>query len=91
MTIPTPTELEIRGYVVQAFCDGVGAGVDTETSLVGAGIVDSAGVVQIVLFLEDRFGVKVDDLDVRLENFDTIAAMARLVGRLRGDAASPAT
>ena len=61
--------------------------VDQETDLVMTGAVDSLGVVQITLWMEDELGVTVDPLDVVLENFQTIEQMADYVARQNASAA----
>ena len=75
---------EIRGFVVAVFRDGRGQGIDELAPLVTSGIVDSAGVLQVVEWLENRFHVVIDDGEVNLANFNTLAALATLVLRKRG-------
>jgi acyl carrier protein len=54
-----------------------------DADLLSAGIVDSLGILRLVAFMEQRFGVKVPDEDVVFENFQSIDAMAGYVtGRL---------
>jgi acyl carrier protein len=48
-----------------------------EDSLLGAGIVDSMGVMEVIAFLEDEFGVVVADEDITEENLGTLKAIAR--------------
>ena len=76
-----PFVAEIRRFVADTFCDGRAAGLLPETGLVTSGIVDSAGVVHVVEFLERTFAVVIDDADVGLETFNTLAALAALVRR----------
>jgi acyl carrier protein len=75
----------VRRFVVQAYCDGRGEGIDAETSLVASGIIDSAGVLHLVEWLEEAFSIQIDDEAVSAENFDSIASLADLVVRLRAD------
>jgi acyl carrier protein len=57
-----------------------------DTSLLGGGIVDSMGVMEVVAFLEEEFGVVVADEDVTEENLGSIGAIATyLVERGVGD------
>lgn len=81
------TEDEIRGairaWLCDAFRDGRQEGLDADTPLVTSGLVDSAGVLEVVDFLETRFGVRIADEDVKLENFDSVAALAALVASRR--------
>lgn len=74
---------EIRTFVATWFRDGRDEGLDAETPLVTSGIVDSAGVVEVVEFLERRFGVHVGDADISLRNCNTLQGLTELVvGRL---------
>jgi acyl carrier protein len=48
-----------------------------DASLSEAGVVDSTGILEVVLFLEETFGIKVPDEEILPENFDSIQQMAR--------------
>jgi acyl carrier protein len=51
-----------------------------ETSLLDSGILDSLSLLQLVVFLEERFGIIVGDADLLPENFasvNTICAYLR--------------
>lgn len=51
---------------------------DTD-SLLGRGIIDSMGVVELITFLQDEFNVAVEDGDITEENFGTLDAIGRYV------------
>lgn len=55
-------------------------------SLLREGIIDSLGVVELVEFLQSRFNVKVEQQEVRPDNFDSVANMAAFVRRKTGAA-----
>lgn len=79
----------ILTFVADSFCDGRRDGLDAGTGLVTSGIVDSAGVVHVVEFLEGRFAIHIADDEVGLAAFNTLAAMTELVaGKLGLPAAS---
>jgi len=59
-----------------------------DVSLLREGIIDSLGVVELVSFLQTRFGLKVEQQEVRPENFDSVAKLAAFVRRKQGDAQS---
>ena len=48
-------------------------------SLFSSGIVDSLGVLDLVTYLENEFGVIVADEDLLAENFESIGRMAEFV------------
>lgn len=50
-------------------------------SLLDGGIIDSGGVLQLVVFLESEFGFSVQDAEVVRENFDSIRNIANYVER----------
>ena len=76
----------IRGHVALVFRDGRRDGLDADTPLVSSGIVDSAGVLHLVDWLEERFAIRLEDDDVTPEHFDSLRALADLVIRRGGRA-----
>ena len=52
-----------------------------EASLLELGIIDSTGVLELVGFIEDTFGIEVDDAEMIPQNLDSIANIAGYVGR----------
>lgn len=76
---PAEVLASIRRYVIDAFRDGRGDGIEAHTPLMTSGIVDSAGVLQLIDWLEQTFGVEIEDDAVSAENFDTLEALARTV------------
>ena len=47
--------------------------------LLGTGIIDSMGVMEVIMFLETTFGVSADDEDITEENLGSLDAIARWV------------
>jgi acyl carrier protein len=69
----------IRRFVVLEFRDGRSEGLAADTPLVTSGIVDSAGILHLIDWLEQTFAIRIEDEAVSAENFDTLEALARLV------------
>lgn len=76
-------EQKIRKYLLEnlMFTDDASQ-LANDASLLDQGIVDSTGVLEIVMFLEDEFGVKVLDTQMLPENFDSVNNLVRFVGEL---------
>jgi acyl carrier protein len=53
--------------------------LDDNDSLLGSGIIDSMGVMEVIAFIETEFGVEVGDEDVTEENLGTIRAISKNV------------
>ena len=47
--------------------------------LLSSGIVDSFSLVDLALYVEDTFGVHLDDSELNKETFDTLAELAALI------------
>ena len=79
---------QIRSYVREHLLYGDDSvPLDDAASLLDEGIVDSTGVVELVLFVESRFGVVVEGNEVTPENFDSIAQLAAYVAKKANGAA----
>lgn len=50
-----------------------------DQSLISTVIIDSLAILRLVSFMEEQFGVKVEDGDVVPENFETINVMKKYV------------
>jgi acyl carrier protein len=61
-----------------------GRAIERDTSLFASGIVDSFGVLELIAFLEDTFGVTIDTTRHDLPEFDSIAKIESLLDRTRG-------
>ena len=71
----------IRGYVVSHFHLARVRNLGDDDSLLDAQVIDSLGILELVAYLEDAFAIEVTDDDLSPENFDSIGALARFVGR----------
>src|SRR5258706_16035513 len=59
--------------------------------LLGAGVIDSIGVIELVEFLQSAFKVKVADDEIVEQNLGTLTAIGRFVGgKLPGNGTAPA-
>ena len=50
-----------------------------DDSLLGRGIVDSTGMLEIIMFIEEQLGVTVKDEDMVPENLDSVSRIAAFV------------
>jgi len=72
---------DVRAFVIQNFMFGQGAQLTDDESFLEAGIIDSTGVLELVGFLETKFGIVVADGDLVPANLDSVARVARFVER----------
>jgi len=73
----------IHRFIKQRFPLASSKELTQDLSLLDSGIVDSLGVLDLVGFIEEQFGIEAQDDDLVPENFDSIEALARFVRERR--------
>jgi acyl carrier protein len=74
---------EIKGYIAETtFTDP--RVIKEETMLFEEGIFDSMGLLNLIAFLEERYGVRTEDTDLTEENFQNLNAIEEYVTRKKG-------
>ncbi len=77
-------EAEVRRFLATNFFLGDDAGSLSGTaSLVEAGIIDSTGILEVIGWLEDVYGIHVADSELLPENLESIDNIVRFVERKR--------
>jgi len=75
---------EVRRFVVEQLLFGDGALLDENTSFSGANVIDSTGVLELIMFLEETYNIKISDDELTTENLDSIAKIARFLDNKTG-------
>jgi acyl carrier protein len=76
----------IRDYILQNFLfTDNGDSLRNDASFLEEGIVDSTGVLELVMFVEETFGIEVNDEEIIPENFDSVDYLAHYVRSKTGE------
>ncbi len=75
---------QVRTFVTTNFYVPDPASLTNDASLLDQGIIDSTGVLEVIGFLEETFGISVDDRDILPETLDSIERIAGFVARKKG-------
>ena len=68
----------LTSFIQDSFLPGSpGVRLDESTSFLDTGLIDSAGVLELVDFLEEQFGIAVEDSELVPENLDSISNLCR--------------
>lgn len=71
---------QIRKYIFENFLfDENDGSLGDDDSLLDKGIIDSTGVLELVMFLEESFQVEVKDEDLIPENLDTVNNLVKYI------------
>ena len=78
------TAAAIRKFVCSNFYVSDPSALTDTSSLLDQGVIDSTGVLELLVFLEAEFGVEVNDDELVPEHLDSIAGIAAFVQRKGG-------
>ena len=73
---------DIKKFIAKnfLFSDDTSVGRDDQ-SLMSSGTLDSTGILELIMFVEEKFAVKIPDEDMLPENFDSVKAIAAYIER----------
>lgn len=52
-----------------------------DDSFLDKGIIDSTGILEVIMFLEEEFGISVDDDEMVPENLDSVSNVVAFINR----------
>ncbi len=81
---------QVRDFIITNFLYGDGANLKDDTSLLDSGTIDSTGVLELIMFLEETFKLKIDPEDITPENLDSVQKIVRFLSRKPAVAVSAA-
>lgn len=70
---------DLKEFVIQNFLFGQDGCLVDDDSFLEKGIIDSTGVLELVSFIEEHFGIKMADSDLIPENLDSVNGIARFI------------
>ncbi|MBE0596470.1 MAG: acyl carrier protein [Desulfuromonadales bacterium] len=74
---------KIRTFIIDNFLFGDDTRLQETTSFLEEGIIDSTGVLELVNFLEEEFGLIITDEELIPENLDSIERVEAFLERKR--------
>jgi acyl carrier protein len=74
---------KLHTYIADELLNQPGLALGADTRLITSGLVDSFHRVDLALFIEDEYGVRIDDTELNGEAFDTLAQLEALIDRRR--------
>jgi methoxymalonate biosynthesis acyl carrier protein len=80
-TRPTPDTVGIE--IGEFLSERLNTAVDTEQDLFASGLISSMFAMELVVHLEQSYGIAVVGRDLKLDNFRSVLRMTDLVLRLR--------
>jgi acyl carrier protein len=75
---------QVRAFVTSNFYVADPAALVDGASLLDRGIIDSTGVLEVIFFIEENFGITVEDSEMLPENLDSIERIANFISSKKG-------
>jgi acyl carrier protein len=69
----------ISQYIATIILKQPSRSISASEPLISSGLIDSFSLVDLALFIEDTFGVHIDDTELNKETFDTLEQLSALV------------
>jgi acyl carrier protein len=76
---------QVRSFIIENFLLGQDSEFKDNGSFLEGGVIDSTGVLQLVAFLEETYGIQVEDDEVTPENLDSVANISAYLRRKLGN------
>ena len=75
---------KVANFIEESFVYDDTTTVNPDDSLLDSGLIDSTGVLELVTFLEETFGITVEDEELVPTNLDSINRIATFVSGKTG-------
>ncbi len=75
----TEIEAALTQYILTQVLKRPKYNLKPDEALISSGLVDSFHLVDLALYVEDTFGVHIDDSELTKDTFDTIHQLAELI------------
>ena len=72
---------QVRAFILEYFYVSDPLTLTDEMSLIDSGVVDSTGMMGVIVFLEGEYGIHIDDHETIPENLESISRIGAYVER----------
>jgi acyl carrier protein len=72
---------EVREFIVKNFLLDEAGSLQDDTSFLDSGIVDSTGMLELIMFLENRYRIKIEPEEMLPENLDSIQRVVQFLSK----------
>lgn len=75
-------EKQLRSYILQNFLFTEDeSALKNSDSFLGKGLIDSTGIMEVIFFLQEEFGIQVEDTEMIPANLDSVDNILAFVAR----------
>ena len=70
---------KLNDYITRQVLRDPGRSLSPDEPLLSSGVIDSFNLVDLAIFVEGAFGVRLDDMELNVDHFDTLNQLADLI------------
>jgi acyl carrier protein len=72
---------KLESYIAANILKQPGRSIPAQESIISSGMIDSFRLVDLALFVEDTFGVRIDDTELNADTFDSLEVLTKLIAQ----------
>lgn len=76
---------QLEKFIAQEILKQPQRSISPTEALISGGLIDSFSLIDLALFVEDTFGVKIDDTELTAETFDSLEQLATTITSRRAE------
>jgi len=70
---------QLSNYIATEILKQPSRVIQPDEALISSGLIDSFSLMDLALFVEDTFGVRIEDTELNADTFDSLSALADLI------------
>lgn len=75
----TDISTNLGQYIATRILKQPGRVIPMDEKLISSGLIDSFSLVDLALYVEDTFGVRIDDTELNADTFDTLNELTDMI------------
>ncbi len=72
---------DLGGYIAREILKQPNREIAPDAALISSGLVDSFHLVDLALYVEEHYGVRIDDSELNADTFDTLNQLAGIIAQ----------
>ena len=77
--MPQPISAQLLSFIAKDILRQPNREIAMDEKLISSGMIDSFSLMDIALFVEDTFNVRIEDTELNAETFDTLQQLEELI------------
>ncbi|MDP1778891.1 MAG: acyl carrier protein [Anaerolineales bacterium] len=66
-------------FIAEKILKQTNKAIKPDEALISSGLIDSFSLMDLALFIEDTFGVRIEDTELNAQTFDNLSQLAELI------------